>query len=245
MSITTAEDTRQRFIDRLGSEFGDYFFHLDQSVIGLVSLWDVYRSLFGTNKERVDLLNQASGYVTRTIQDSLHERIVLGICQVSDPYVSKGRRNVTVSGLPEFVTAPEHRAAMLPMIDAVRASTSFARDLRNKMIAHADLEAVTGSYAVDYSTRERIVAAIRSVIVPLRYVHFQYFEATQLYHAIHPLPNAVGFLRCIYLGVAKVEERKKALKLGPRDMWFPAWLDEAERNEFDSEFHLPKGGGPL
>lgn len=244
MSITTAEDIRQRVIDRLGSEFGDYFFHLDQSVIGLVSLWDLYRSLFGTNKERVDLLNQASGYVTRAIQDSLHERIILGVCQISDPYDSRGRKNVTVLGLPKFLPEPEHCIAMVPMIDAVKASTSFARDLRNKMIAHSDLEAVTGSYAVDYSTRERIVAAIQSIIVPLRYVHVEYFGTSQLYHAIHPLPDAVGFLRCIYIGAKRLEEKRKYyLKSEPPGKWFPAWLDEHERNEFDSEFYLPTGDG--
>jgi hypothetical protein len=241
MNEENPDDVRQRYIEKLGQEFGAYFFHLDQSIIGLVAIWDTYRFLFGTNSERVDLLNQTSGYVARTIQDSLHERVILGVCQVSDSYRSRGRENVTVQGLSAFVADSVHRSEILPMLHAVEDATSFARDLRNKLIAHSDLAATTGSYRVDYSSRERIVAAIRSIIKPPRYLHKRYFGTTQFYHAVRPLPDEAGFLRCIYLGV---EEGQHSAKLGPPRTRFPAWLNEGERNEFDLEFYLPTRGAP-
>jgi hypothetical protein len=241
--MTDPDDARKQYADRLGGEFGDYFFYLNQSVFGLVGIWDVYRSFFGTNEQRVDLLNRASGYVTRIIQDSLHERVILGICQVTDRKISMGRKNLTVHGLPDFIVDAGFRDEVTSMIESATAATSFARDLRDKLIAHSDLAATMGSYQVEHSSRERIVLAIRSIIKPLRHIHTRYFDATQLYHTIRPLPDEVGFLRCIYLGVEQEEEERRSwARTGRPGRPSPEWLNEGERNEFDSEFYLPPAG---
>jgi hypothetical protein len=230
-----SEETKSDYAATLGQDFGEFFFHLDQSVVGLVSIWDVYRSLFGTNKERVYLLNAASGYVTRTFQDSLHERVILGICQVSDPPGSGSRKNVSVRGLPNYIVDPIRRDKIDRMLMDVEASTSFARDLRNKMIAHSDLSAATGSYVVDFSSRIKIVDAIKSIIVPLRYVHAEYFDAHKLYHPINE--GTFGFLKCIFLGLAKRDEELQMLRSGE---WqellsrnLPEWITSDRPNDFD------------
>lgn len=234
-------DAKNRYSEKLGVEFGEYFFHLNQNVFGLIGIWDVYRSFFGTDEQRVDLLNRASGYVALTVQDALHERIILGVCQVTDPAESGGRKNLTIRGLPRFISDQSCRDEVAAMIDIALDRTSFARDLRNKLLAHSDLAATVGSYQVDYSSREKITSAIRSIITPLRRIHMRYLDATQLFHSIRPHPDETGFLRCVYLGVRHLEEEARSWTMGGREKQdFPDWLSESEQNEFDSEFYLPK-----
>lgn len=229
------EEASQNYIATLGREFGEFFFHLDQSVVGLVSIWDVYRALFGTNKERVDLLNSASGYVTRTFQDSLHERIILGICQVSDPPGSGTRKNVTVHGLSTYLSDARHRAEIEILLLEVETKTFFARELRNKLIAHSDLATVSGSRVIDFSSRTKIVDAIQSIIKPLRYVHRQLFDTHKLYHPI--TEGTHGFLECVFLGVTKRKEDIELLRLGSgqklHSTSFPHWMAGDGPNEFD------------
>lgn len=235
MNELSPDEINKKYAAKLGREFGDFFFHLDQSVVGLVSIWDVYRALFGTNKERVDLLNSASGYVTRTFQDSLHERVILGICQVSDPAGSGSRKNVTVRGLPQYMVDADHRAEIERMLVEVEIATGFARELRNKLIAHSDLGTVSGSCVVDSSSRMKIVDAIKSIIKPLRYVHSQFFDTHKLYHPITEGTN--GFLGCVFLGVAKKNEELQLLKSGNgHDLLsksLPDWMASDRLNEFD------------
>jgi hypothetical protein len=203
--------------------------------VGLVSIWDVYRSLFGTNKERVDLLNAASGHVTRTFQDSLHERVILGICQVSDPAGSGSRKNVTVRGLPQYIVDPVQRTEIDRMLIDVESSTSFARELRNKLIAHSDLGAVSGSHVVDFSSRIKIVEAIKSIIEPLRHVYSHFFGAHKLYHPI--TEGTTGFLKCVFLGVAKRDEELQIWRSGEGQKLLsknlPEWIASDRPNEFD------------
>ena len=89
-----------------------------------------------------------------------------------------GRRNLTVQGLPDFIGDAGFRDEITSMIEFAKAATSFARELRNKLIAHSDLAASIGSYQGEHSSRERIVLAIRTIIKPLRHIHTRYFDAT-------------------------------------------------------------------
>lgn len=234
-----SEDTLlRRYVDHLGSDFGEYYYYLNQSVFGLVGIWDVYRAFFGTNEERVELLNRASGFVALTIQDSLHERVILGICQMTDPSASQGRKNLTLQALPPYIADPNRRDEVSALVAQAVSATGFARDLRNKLIAHSDFSAAVGSYQVDYSSIERIVLAIKSIIAPLRYIHLHYFDSAQMYHATRPLPDETGFLRCIYSGISRQEVQQNSREARMTlPMKFPDWLQDTEPKEFDAEYY--------
>lgn len=226
-----------RYRNTLGKNFGEYFYYLNQATFELVGVWDVYRSFFGTNEQRVNLLNRASGYVTCVIQDTLHERVILGICQLTDPENSRGLRNLTVTGLPSFIDETIYREEIAVMCKSARDSTSFARDLRNKLIAHSDFAAKSGSQQIEYSSRLKIVKAITAIIKPLRHIHMKSFDSFQFYHAIHASPDENMFLKCIHLGVEQMEIEKSDLNiLNYSKRQFPDWLEVRNQDEFDSGF---------
>lgn len=223
---------RQKYIDRLGPRFGSYFYPLDQHVIRLVSLWDTYRAFFGANPERVALLNRASGYVALTFQNALYERIIIGVCQLTDPPQNRGNKNLTVKGLLAFIEDPPRAAEMKMLIDEAENATAFARPLRNKMLAHLDYEVNEDKASLDYPSRITISSAIKAIIAPMRLIHLEFFETTAFYHAIKPLPDELGFLTCIYYGVEEMEKKRIASSFEP----LPEWLTIDHQEEFDQEW---------
>jgi len=66
---------------------------LSTEVTWIHGRWIIYRQLFGTNKERVDLLNESAGTASWILQDLLLNDVQLSISKLSDPAGDVNRRN--------------------------------------------------------------------------------------------------------------------------------------------------------
>jgi hypothetical protein len=63
--------------------------------------------LFGTKPERIDLLNKAAPALFHMIQERLWDTTLLNIVRLTDPPMSAGRSNLTVTRLPSLITEKE------------------------------------------------------------------------------------------------------------------------------------------
>ena len=134
----SAEETRAEYLAAMGLDLGPVFHALWNECAWLHLKWREYRELFGGSSERVDLLNSAAGLSFRIIQDSLWEDILLHLCRLTDPPSIGKKENLTVLRLPGMVDAAI-RAEVEGAVESLEQRTAFARDWRNRHIAHSDL----------------------------------------------------------------------------------------------------------
>ncbi|MGZ8401653.1 MAG: AbiU2 domain-containing protein [Methyloceanibacter sp.] len=103
----TAQESRERYIAKMGEALGTQFAALWQEVAHLHMSWSEYVELFGTKPSRIDLLNSAAPRFFRILQDALWDETLLHIARLTDsPESGKGKSNLTIRNLPELVDEP-------------------------------------------------------------------------------------------------------------------------------------------
>lgn len=199
--------------------------------------WRLYRSLFGTNPETVDLLNAVSGPTASTLERVLFERCLLGLRRLTDnPKGYRGRSSsVTIKGLVERFGSDDQDLKRL-VATAVKKST-FARDWSSKKIAHADLDYRQGRAQLEKASRAKVETAMDSISAVLKWISATHFDTLLDTHPIPPWNDEREFLRALYLGQnanreyeeqhARLLEERRYRELGAlekRFNRFPAWL---------------------
>jgi hypothetical protein len=76
---------------------------LDREITWLHGRWIIYRQLFGTNKERVELLNKSAGTFFNVLQDVLLHDVQLSLSKLGDPAGSGSRENMTLEALHQVL----------------------------------------------------------------------------------------------------------------------------------------------
>lgn len=127
----------------MGQELGDVFWALVCEVHSLSRLYDDSWHLFGDGSEsRVLMLNKAAPAFFHRVQTTFERELMLGICRATDPARTGDKENLTVLRLECLVEQKAVGAGKLVKVRAEAASvaSNFARDWRNRWLAHKDLE---------------------------------------------------------------------------------------------------------
>ncbi|MCB2167968.1 MAG: hypothetical protein KQI78_09920 [Deltaproteobacteria bacterium] len=132
-SYLSAEEIKQNYIQKLGSDFGYLYYELWYEVSILHLRWDEYVELFGTNPSWIELLNDSAPRFFRTVQDALWESTLLHITRLTDPIKSCGKENLSIQCLLEFIDADIKPIISEQIKDAVTKS-KFCRDWRNRQL---------------------------------------------------------------------------------------------------------------
>ena len=112
---------------------------LNGEVVWLHARWIIYRQLYGTSAERVELLNQSAGSFFHHLQDILLHNVQLGLAKLSDPATSGRQHNLSLDALHQgLVDIGEHSAATIlkTSISSFKEACKAVRQRRNKWIAH-------------------------------------------------------------------------------------------------------------
>jgi hypothetical protein len=108
-------------------------------VLELHATWNLFRSLFMTDVERVKLLNQSGAAVFGKVQDLLFVHAILTISVLAD--AAEKRKNLTLESLIGAVDSTIHAALMAKLrkcLQRLDSQTKTIRKQRNKRIAHCD-----------------------------------------------------------------------------------------------------------
>lgn len=85
---------------------------IDRETTWLHGRWMIYRQLYGTSEQRVDLLNECAGTFANVLQNVLLHDVQLSLSKLGDPAGHGARTNLTLEALREaLVTAGEVMAA--------------------------------------------------------------------------------------------------------------------------------------
>jgi AbiU2 len=122
---------------------------------------------------------------------------------VTDPPISAGKHTLTIRRLPDLVSDASLRLELTALVDDARSKTAFARDWRNRRLAHKELHRSQPLASASRKHIEDALAAIRLVINRLEQT---YLNKTVSYE--HTIPDLGGVASLILVLRKGVETRR-------------------------------------
>jgi hypothetical protein len=157
MTHYTAEEVEQRYVEQMGPDLGATFYQLFNECCSLHIKWKEYDAIFGKEESRVVLVNKAAAGFFRLVQDTLWENTLLHIARLTDSVRvggGGGRETLTLQRLSQLVDTTI-RADIDSRLKVLLDKTMFARDWRNRHIAHSDLRLVLDQGAMPLAAASR------------------------------------------------------------------------------------------
>jgi hypothetical protein len=206
----------ERCIDAMGETLGCLYHSLWQEVAWAWGKWDEYLVLFGESEGRIAFLNQVAPAFFRHLQDSLWEDVLLHIARLTDRPSTAGSANLSVQRLPGSVDDPHVRALVLAAVNAAVKASEFARDWRNRHIAHRDLALSLGGGAepLQMASRLHVRESLDSLREVLDAVSTRYLSTTNLFNVGPEIGGATDLLWALYDGIKAGEARRQRIEAG-------------------------------
>lgn len=198
MADQTAKQAKNEHIQKMGQELGEQFAQLWQELTYLHANWNEYVVLFGTKPERIKLLNEANSSFFRMLQDELWAATLLHIAKLTDQPVTGGQKNLTFRNFSHLIGDAEFKKKIAVLIDEIIAHTKFAKQWRNKRIAHLDLK-----LALDNGAAEELEGGSRQQVKESLELMAKLMNTVAQHHHVAPtafhMANRNGAIGLIYL----------------------------------------------
>jgi hypothetical protein len=140
MTNRTGDEIKQENIGKMGDELGALYSALCQELAIAHLYWHEYVELFGAKPERVDVINKAAPAFFRLLQDELWEMSLLYLARLIDAshtFRQEDKSNLSIQALlPPTRDHIELNSKVSNLIQIAIGLTKFARDWRNRRIAH-------------------------------------------------------------------------------------------------------------
>ena len=205
--VLTAEQVRTEAINAMGSPLGEIYHALSDEVSWLHLKWNDFCELFA-EPENVELFNAAAPVFFHDLQRQTWEDVLLHLCRITDPPKSSGKSNLTIRCLPTLVLEAPLRARMESIVDDVIQKTVFARDWRNRRLAHKELvpDQPLASASVDH-----VGDALAAVRMLMNQLEQHYLNKTVSYEQPIPaLGGVASFITVLRKGVETSRAERKA-----------------------------------
>ena len=114
---------------------------LHDDLAELHAKWTVFSQLYATNEERVELLNASAPQVFRLCQDVFINDILITISRLTDPRQTSGKDNLSMERLVVSVDGDKNsdlKGEIERLLAEAKSKCQFARELRNRRLAHSD-----------------------------------------------------------------------------------------------------------
>jgi hypothetical protein len=124
-------------------EIADVFAGLERHILSLQAKWTIFKQLFATSKERVELLNRFAPIFFRFSQETLFDDTVLAINRLCDPIKSVNKANLSLDTLVHRIDRKKYRDLQQradKQLHTLKAQCKRLRDIRNRKLAHNDLD---------------------------------------------------------------------------------------------------------
>ncbi len=215
-SERTAVQAKADHVAKMGEEIGTIYSALWQEIAWINKKWAQYVELFGTSPERIELLNRAAASIIRTVQDTLWEDVLLHLARLTDPQKSMGKANLSVRHLAALLASSPINTQVEPLAAAALAACEFARDWRNRRLAHRDLDLALGKNVEPLApaSRAAVKAALAALEELLNAVSLHYLDSTTLFTLDPGGEDAVSLLYLLRDGLQYRDDRLARIKRG-------------------------------
>ena len=179
----TAVQIQANNVATMGADLGETYSALWQQLSWLHRKWGHYVDLFGTDADRITLLNETAPNLFRTVQDSLLEDVFLHIARLTDPPKSVGKDNLSFKRLPSLLTASAARDQVEAGLVTLGTATEFARDWRNRKLAHGDLALALArtTEPLAPASRAHVKEALAAMGTVLNVISLHFQESTTMF----------------------------------------------------------------
>ena len=179
MSSDELELERMR---RMGPDLGRQYHALWNEVVWLHMKWQEFETLFAHSRERLELLNRVAPHYFWQQQITMWEDVLLALARITDPPRSVGKDNLTIQGLDKLLPDPALAQEVRDLIDVAVSSCGFARDWRNRRLAHNDLDLKLDQAAVPLApaNRKDVRTALDAIGHVLGRIHSSYDPKSEI-----------------------------------------------------------------
>ena len=180
--MPTPNDPKSEYVGLMGSHLGPLCYELREEVDWLQNKWTEFNELFGSGEERIELLNSVASNFFYFLHKMMFEDAMLHLCRVTDPPETRVhvagrieiRKNLTVMALPKEISDLAFREQVRSRAQQSKTKCEFARRVRNRMLAHADLESLQQGASGPQIVRPQIDEALRSLRALIWFVEEHY-----------------------------------------------------------------------
>ncbi len=208
-NLKSSDEVLQEHIEVLGFDLGKLFHKLWNEFAWMQIKWQEYVDLYGTSPERIELLNSTSPRFFKLIQDVLLEDILLSLSRLTDPPKTGGKENLTFNALPAFISDVDFHNTISELVKKAVDALGFARDWRNRHIAHRDLKLAIGDEIAPLSsvTRLKVANGISFLYKILNAIYQKYFKAELSPKVFSPMNGAISLLYILQDGLNEKKAR--------------------------------------
>ncbi|MGZ5435134.1 MAG: AbiU2 domain-containing protein [Pyrinomonadaceae bacterium] len=181
----------------LSSEVAELYTPLFSQVSYLHAQWEIYRQLYVAGPETFQLLKWAADGFFRVVQDTLASEILLTISRLTDAKQTgrgnRARDNLSLDQLTHSVDQskfPVLRAEIDNRLTQSQQACAFARDVRNKLLAHSDLSTSLRDReaVISQATTTNIDAALVSIVHVMNAIP-AHFDGSTVVYEIARMPD--------------------------------------------------------
>jgi len=208
----TAADLLAAKRQKMPGDLANLHFQLGQDLTWLHLNWKEFKRLFATSEKRVALLNATAPRFFARYEQTLWHDTLLHLCRLTDPPQSVGKDNLTIRGLTPLVTDSALAARVTLEVEEAVRNTEFARDWRNRRLAHRDLAQVLAPqlHPLAPASRAHVEAVLASLCKVMNSVELHYENSTTSYeHVIVADSGAEALLYYLSSGLEADETRKR------------------------------------
>lgn len=208
----TAAEYRKEYLDNLGPQLGPIFSELRDDWAWLQIKWSECIELYGTSTERIELLNSAAGSLFQIVEYVMWEDTLLHLCRLTDPATMGKNQNLSIQALPELCVDTAIHEEVKTLVNQAVEATSFARDWRNRHIAHRDRRLALGlARPLEPANRKKVSSAITAIHGVLNIISEKLMNSTLGEDVISPSSNAEALLYVIRDGLKADAERRERI----------------------------------
>ena len=159
-------DGRAKILDLIPLEIREKYEPLFHDICHLHRKWGIFRQIFVSGENVVELLNGVAPGFFRVCKDLLADDILLSISRLADPKQTFKSDNLSLEQLIYSVDARQYPDLMREteqLFRVARDKCAFAREQRNKRIAHNDLLTKLQAETLSSPTTTNVEAALETI----------------------------------------------------------------------------------
>jgi AbiU2 len=205
-------DVSANVITAMGPELGLVFNALWNDAVELHHRWNEYVALFGKGTGRIKILNDSASSFFGLIQRDMWHQTLLQISRMTDPPKSVGKLNVSLSRLPALVRG-DLKDEIESLVEVSKQKAAFAKDWRNRSLAHSDHELAIEKSARPLSpaSNSDVEAVLEAIGACLNAVDVAYRDTTTWWKPVSPMDGADTLLYILRAGDAAKQKELSML----------------------------------
>jgi hypothetical protein len=219
----SAEEVEQEHLRAFGPTLGRLYHELYNEVTWVHAKWLQYRELYAKSEKRIELLNQTAALFFRIVQDALWENVLLHIARLTDPPVQGEFKNLTLQCLPDAVGDQVLAGDLRNLVEAGLNRSQFAREWRNKRLAHNDLSLAVDAKAARLPgvSRQNVEDALASFRQIMNRMYGAFFQSEVAFEHFVTDGSADALVYRLAVAARLDEHRSKRFRQGkplPEDL---------------------------